>query len=428
MLEDSKVFYSFYYQSGIVFPMKVLLTSDWHLGRIFYGQHLTEDQAIVLDQVLNIARDEKVEALVVAGDIYDRSVPPPEGVELLDGFITRTVSELGIPLLLIAGNHDSPERIDFGSGVLGKTGVYIRGRARKSPDKVTLADEFGELDFWLFPYCDPSVARIFQEDTSAEPDTAEDIQLSLDLDEAHHSEPARQDRLTHEAVFRAALSGITGEGDRRRILIAHCFAAGGSPSESERPLLPGAVAGGIESVPASVFNDFSAVFLGHLHRPQTIGGKIRYPGSLLPYSFSEGSLGSSVTIAEIHEDGSVSFSIRELVPRRRIRVVEGSLEDLIHAGTISRGASENDDYLLARLTDQGALYEPMNRLRAVYPNILHIERVRNMFGEEGYEPQNLSPADLRDDELFNAFLRTVRDSELTDEEREVFTSVLREEA
>lgn len=322
--------------------MRFLHTADWHLGRVYHGVSLLEDQAEVLRGFVRLAADTRPDAILIAGDVYDRSVPPAEAVRLLDAVLTELVGELRIPVVMIAGNHDGPDRLGFGAGLLDGAGLAVRGPVAAEAVPLVLRDAAGEVAVWPLPYAEPAVVR------------------GLLGDEAvtdHHAALAAQLR-----AVRAAMAG------RRNVVVAHAFVAGGSESESERPLS----VGGSGAVGAELFAGVDYVALGHLHRAQQVGdARIQYSGSLLKYSFAEAAQLKSVNLVELAGDGRCTVERIPLPPRRDLRIVEGELADLVAAAAAD---PHRDDYLLARLTDYGALLDAMGKLRAAYPNALAIER------------------------------------------------------
>jgi exonuclease SbcD len=335
--------------------MRLLHTADWHLGRLFHNVHLTDDQAVVLDQLVELVRDVRPDAVLVAGDLYDRAVPPTEAVELLDDVLTRIVDGLHVPVIAIAGNHDSASRLGFGRALLRERGLHLTGELRPEPPVVTLRDAHGPLHVVSLPFAEPSLAR-----------------HAYGADDIHD-----QQAVAAAGVARALAGTPPGE---RRVALAHAFLAGGAESDSERPLS----VGGAGSVAAGTFDGFDYVALGHLHRPQQAGGAaIRYAGSLLKYSFAEHDHQKSVALVEIGAPGSaegdagaagrarVALELVPLTPVRDVRVVVGLLADLIDEG---RDDPRRDDYVHAVLRDASALLDPLGRLREVYPNALGIER------------------------------------------------------
>ncbi len=279
--------------------MRFVHTADWHLGRLFHGRHLTEDQAVVLERLVDLLRDAKAEALVIAGDVYDRAVPPVEAVRLLDDVLTRVRRDVGIPVILIAGNHDAPDRIGFGARLLAGEGLHVFGRPGEAPGAVDLRDGHGPVRFHALPYAEPALVR---EATGNE--------------EVH----------THDAAFREVLARARRDGGARHVLVAHAFVAGATESDSERPLS----VGGSGAVGADALAGFDYVALGHLHRPQRAGSECaRYAGSLLKYSFSEADHRKGVLVVEMGRAGDVTVEPGALPPRHDVRILEGTLTDLI---------------------------------------------------------------------------------------------------
>ena len=323
--------------------MRFLHSADWHLGRVYHGVSLLDDQAHVLQQFVRIAADTRPDAILLAGDIYDRSVPPAEAVRLLDLVLSELILDLKIPVVMIAGNHDGPDRLAFGSGLLQRAGLTVRGPVEMDAAPLVLRDAHGEVAVYALPYAEPALVRSASGD-----DTIAD----------HHAALAAQTA----AVRAAHLPG------RRAVVVAHVFVQGGAESESERPLS----VGGTGAVGAGVFDGFDYVALGHLHRPQAIGGgRIQYSGSLLKYSFAEADHAKSVNLVELDAEGNCTVERIPLVPRRDLRILEGELAALVAAAATDPA---RDDYVLARLTDHGALLDAMGKLRSAYPNALAIER------------------------------------------------------
>ncbi len=323
--------------------MRILHTSDWHLGRQFHNYSLLEDQRHALQQICTIVAERQVDVVIVAGDIYDRSVPPATAVELLDETIDRICHELQVPMIVIAGNHDSPERLGFGARQLATAGLHVSGGLWQTPQQIVLTGRQGEkVAFYPIPYVDPATVR-----------------------HLHGVEVA-----THEEAMTHLIGQIHDLHDPEipAVAIAHCFLAGGVGSESERPLS----IGGVEYISPQLFTDFAYAALGHLHGPQFRGAEtIRYSGSPLKYSFSEENQNKSVTLIELAESKSVSIEKIAIKPTRNMRTLKGSLEDILAAGRVDL---QRDDYLRIQLTDTHAILDVMNKLREVYPNVLHLER------------------------------------------------------
>jgi len=367
--------------------MRFLHTSDWHLGRQFYNVSLLEDQRHVLDQVVKFVAECHVDALVVAGDIYDRSVPPAAAVELLDQTVNRICQDLQVPMIMIAGNHDGPERLDFGARQLSEGRLHIVGSLWQQPQPIIIKN----VAFYPLPYCDPPTVR-----------------------NRHQVEVA-----THDQAMEYLLQLIREDntGKYPCVPIAHCFLAGGEVSESERPLS----LGGADQVSPGHFLEFAYVALGHLHGPQYRGAEhVRYSGSPLKYSFSEQLQKKSLTLVEFDGSGPAIIEKIPLQPLRDMRVLEGSLEELLVAGMDDPHA---EDYLLIRLTDTHAILDLMSKLRQVYPNLLHLERPGLMAQGENVA---INRERLRKGEqaMFGDFYSQVTGDELTEQQRDIIKTSL----
>jgi len=371
--------------------MRFLHTSDWHLGRQFHQVSLLDDQRHVINEIFDIISREKVDVILIAGDIYDRSVPPADAVALLDEVIDHICHELKIPVILIAGNHDSGRRLGFGSRQFAKSGVHILGRLSQILEPVVLNDAHGEVAFYGIPYADPaSIRDAFSEDV--------------------HS---------HEAAMQLLTTQISqhNETDRRCVVLSHCFIDGGLESDSERPLS----VGGADRVPFDLFSDFHYTALGHLHGPQFKGQEnIRYSGSILKYSFSEANQKKSVTIVDMDKNGRCEVKKIPLKPLKNMRIVEGCLDEILLTAKHDPNAN---DYILVRLMDTHALYEPMARLRVVYPNILQLEKP-NL--NQGGERQILKRENLKKGEMpmFLDFFQQMTDQQLDDKASKIVAGIL----
>ncbi|MDC3415318.1 exonuclease SbcCD subunit D [Aquibacillus salsiterrae] len=323
--------------------MKILHTADWHLGKIVNSVHMTEDQAYILAKFIQIIIDEKPDVVVIAGDLYDRAIPPKEAVDLLNQTLTTIVSDLEVPVLAIAGNHDSPDRLEFGNQLFRKQQLYLETKLKGELSPVTLYDDHGPVHFHLIPYIEPADARQFFGD--------EGIQ-------------------SHQTAMEAVVKHIEQHHDmkERHVFVGHMFMAGGMESESEERL---SMIGGTPYVDVNLFEKFTYVALGHLHQPQRIiKDTIRYSGSILKYSFSEANHKKSVTIVELDEQGNCQISQVMLMPRRDMRIVESYFNELLDGST----SEKSDDYLHVSLLDDGQLLDPMGKLRKKFPNILRLER------------------------------------------------------
>ncbi|QXM06531.1 exonuclease SbcCD subunit D [Crassaminicella indica] len=373
--------------------MKILHTSDWHLGRILHGIHLTDDQAYILDQFVAFVKDYRPDVILVAGDIFDRAVPPIEAVNLLDEVVSKILIDFNIPMIMIAGNHDSPDRLEFGSRLMEGRGLSISGKLFTPMKPIVLYDKYGPVNFYSVPFAEPAVVRD-----------------KLSDDTIH----------VHDTAMCKLIEYIKHGMDKnvRNVLIGHAFVAGGEESESERPLS----VGGSSVVNSSYFKDFDYVALGHLHRPQRIGSEsIRYSGSLMKYSFSEANQKKGICFIEMDKTGDVLVEEIELKPKRDLRCIEGYLNELLDEAKYDQN---KDDYLCVTLKDEGALLDPMGKLRKVYPNVLHIER------HQLVSSGNLVRADrdfkkMSEVDLFASFYSQVADREFTDEYKKVFEEILK---
>ena len=370
--------------------MRILHTSDWHIGRQFHNVSLLEDQRIVLEQIVTAARDEQVDVVIVAGDIYDRAIPPADAVSLVDHVFNQIINELGIPLIVIAGNHDGPQRLGFASRQLAKAQLYIAGPLTADPQTVVLEDPHGEVVFYSIPYADPATVR--------------DVFSDADI-------------RSHNDAMAKIIESIPEHKKQRSVAIGHCFLAGGLDCDSERPL----TVGGADQVSPQHFTGFNYTAMGHLHRQQRQGAEtIRYSGSPLKYSFSEASHEKSITIVDMNAAGECDIKHLPLKARRDMRIISGALDDII---VNAKNDPQADDYLMISLEDTHAILDPMGKLRAVYPNVLHLERP----GLMSAKPQQLAHRDLMKKgelSMFKDFYKQTIDEEVTDEQEKILSQLL----
>lgn len=385
--------------------MRFVHTADWHLGRLFHARHLTDDQAFVLDQLVDYLAQERPNALVVAGDLYDRANPPTDAVRLLDDTLER-VRALRIPVIAIAGNHDSPERIGFATRVLSEGGLHLVGDVTPTVRRVTLRDPSGVVHFFALPYAEPSRVRECLAGASNQ-EAADESGASPIQD--------------HDEAMRAMIARINGDMQtgERTVLVAHAFVAGGVAGDSERPLS----IGGAEKVHCELLKHFSYAALGHLHRPQSVESEhVRYSGSLLKYSFKEWKDVKGFTVVEISEQGTATTEQIALAPRFDVRCIEGTLDDLLEHPDDNGGSRR--DYLSVRLLDPGPVLDAMSRLRVVYPNVMHLERAYLDFAEG---PTPVASGDHRaigTYEVFEAFFHSTTGAAITVEQGEQLRRVL----
>ncbi|WP_182199365.1 exonuclease SbcCD subunit D [Paraliobacillus salinarum] len=322
--------------------MRILHTADWHLGKIVHGVHMTNDQAHVLDQLLKIIKDEKPDCLIIAGDIYDRSIPPKEAVQLLDHVLTEIIVDFQIPILIISGNHDSPDRLQFGNRLFRENQLIIQTNISQSAETITLHDEDGPVHFHLIPYIEPADARAYFGDETIN---------------------------SHEQAMEKIVEEIKQHADmkERNVIVGHAFLAGGMESESEERL---SMIGGSPYIDSQLFKDFSYVALGHLHQRQKVNfDHIQYSGSILKYSFSEEKHIKSVQMVELTKD-ELQIKRIPLDPKYDMRIIEGYFQEILTSETYPA----SDDYLHIRLLDDGQLIDPIGKLRKKFPNTLRLER------------------------------------------------------
>ena len=376
--------------------MKFFHTADWHLGKLVQGVYMTEDQREVLKQFIEAIEEEKPDAVIIAGDLYDRAVPPTEAVNLLDEVLETIILKLKTPVIAIAGNHDSPGRLDFGSNILKNNGCYIAGHLTREVDPIKLKDEYGEVHFHLVPYAEPSTVRNLYED-----------------DEIR----------THNEAFKKVITNIQNEMDEnsRQVFVGHAFVTPTgeeqeNTSESERPL----AIGGAEHVSANLFAPFHYTALGHLHQAHyVLNETIQYSGSPLKYSISEELHNKSFLIVDMDKDGNVKVEKRSLKPKRDMRRVEAKLNEIL-THEIS------DDYVFVRLLDETPVLSPMEQIRSVYPNAMHVERkIFPRDREDGTEQQR-ERHKMDELSLFKAFYREVKGSDASLETEKIFVEVLSE--
>jgi len=320
--------------------MKFLHLADLHLGKRVNGFSMLEDQAHILRQILAILDDEQPDGVLIAGDVYDKSVPSVEAVELLDGFLTELRAR-GVPVLLISGNHDSPERLAFGGRVMDSCGIHISPVYDGALAPVTLHDTFGPVHVWLLPFVKPAHVRRWFPDA--------DIESYTD---------AVAEAVAHMDIDTAA----------RNVLVTHQFVTGGARSGSEELSV-----GGTDNVDSGVFAPFDYVALGHLHGAQHIGREtIRYAGSPLKYSFSEARQHKSVTVVTLGEKGDVQVRTVALTPLRELREIRGSYDELT-ARSFYEHTTYRSDYLHLILTDEQDVFDAMSRLRTIYPYLMTLD-------------------------------------------------------
>lgn len=348
--------------------MKLLHLSDLHLGKRVNGFSMLEDQRVILTQIADLAEEQTVDAVLLAGDLYDKPVPPAEAVTLLDGFLTR-LSGGGIPVFAISGNHDSPERLAFATRLLAGEGIHLTAQYQGPQPPFLLQDEYGDVAIYALPYLKPALVR--------------------------HWNP-EADIASYEEAVSYALGQWAVDKTRRNVLLAHQFVTGGVTCESEERSV-----GGVDQIPAPLFAAFDYVALGHLHGPQSVGRPtLRYSGSPLKYSFSECGHEKSVTLVTLKEKGQVEIQALPLPPCRDLREIRGTYEE-VTAKPFYQGTNR-EDYLHVILTDEEDVPEAMGKLRTIYPNLMKLSydnrRTQGVAEVTGAErPEEKTPLELFQD-------------------------------
>ena len=363
--------------------MKLMHLSDLHLGKRLNEFSLLEDQDFILSQILNIAREQQPDALLIAGDVYDKAVPSAEAVRLFDDFLYQ-LAERKLPVFIISGNHDCPERIAFGSRLLDASGIHLSPVYSGQVEPITLTDEFGPVHFWLLPFLKPIHVRRF-----------------------YPEEPTD----TYSQALSTAVSHLKLNTADRNVLITHQFVTGSARSDSEELSV-----GGANHVDAGVFEAFDYVALGHLHRPQSCGSeKLRYCGTPLKYSFSEARDEKSVTIAELREKGSLALHTVPLKPLRELVELKGSFEELTDKAFF-QGTTWCSDYTHLTLTDEEDIPDALGKLRLIYQNLMKLDydnsRTRSN-SEIAPEAESRSKSPL---ELFSDFYELQNNRPMTEEQ------------
>ena len=330
--------------------MRILHTSDWHLGRNFHEKSLIDDQAHALEQLHAAIRDSRPDVLIIAGDLYDRPIPPAQAVTLLNETLRKIALDAGVPVFLISGNHDSAERVGFGAELLRKSNVHIVSQFAAMRTPLRLTDEWGNMDVFGVPYLDVDEVRLRVEALGSE---------------------AQQERIRWNSIAAArhCLKEVQSARDPSTpaIVVAHSFVSGAKTSESELDLS----IGGIDALSRDLFKDFAYTALGHLHRPQNVGPTVRYSGSLLPYHFEETDSPKSLSLIEVGKDRT-QLRIEEISisPRRKLTVIKGTFEEILEQG---RNLGRIEDYVLVRRINDGPVLDLAAKLRDHFPNLCSVE-------------------------------------------------------
>lgn len=359
--------------------MKLIHTGDLHIGITVNGYNMTADQSYILDRIINIAKEEQADAVILAGDLYDRSVPSAEAVKLLDFFVSKII-KAGIKVIAVSGNHDSPERLSFGNSIMREQGFFIEGTFNENVNVAVLEDEFGKVNFYLLPFF-----------------------RNYDYD-------------SMEEAVRKVIENCDIDSSQRNVMVNHNFVTtGGRFNEL--------IVGQVDNVDAEVFEVFDYTALGHIHSSMKIGnGNVYYSGSPLKYSFSNVEKNKCVHVVELLEKGNVKVTSKDLIPLRDMRKIKGLLKDLIKEDVVNQGNSE--DYICATLLNKEELVDPIGVLRMVYPNVMQVilDKNKNIFSGN-----LLSSMDIKSKseiQLFEEFYQYVTGDDIDIERKQVMESVI----
>ena len=374
--------------------MKFLHLSDLHIGKSVNGFSMLGEQKHAFGQILGYIRTMETAAVIIAGDVYDRALPGAEAVQVFDDLLTALAGE-GVTVLLISGNHDSPERLGYASRLLAEKKLFLRGVFGGTLDKIVLTDEYGEINFWLLPFIRPT-----------------------SMEEAENS--------YYEALA-AILKTADIDFSARNVLVSHQFytKAGVAPLRSESEMSP---VGGLDGIDAGLIEGFDYIALGHLHRAQSVGSKhIRYCGSTVKYSFSEWRQAKTVTLVELKAKGELTITALPITPIHDMREIKGGIEKLTSSDIAS--LADREDYLRVILTDEEEIIDPMNKLRSVYPNIMSLDFDNTRRGvdistikTELETLERLSPYDL-----FREFFLEVQGAVMNEAQAEIAAKLMEEE-
>lgn len=376
--------------------MKILHLADLHLGKVIQEQSLLEDQKYMLNEIIKKLQEENVETILISGDVYDRSIPQTDAIDLLDYFLNILIKDLKKQVFIISGNHDSKERLGFGNKIFENEGLFISSKYEGKIKKVELQDEYGKLNIYMLPFIKPiEVKKYFDDESLSYDETIKKIIEKEDIDESQ-----RNIILTHQFV-----TAIGEEVER---------------TESEVLTL-----GGTDNVDISNYNKFDYVAIGHVHRPQRIGrDTARYAGTMLKYSFSEVNHKKTMPILDFKEKGNIDIKLVELKPLRDMREIKGPIEKLIE-----NYEEENaNDYIRAIITNEEPVYDAIGQIRKIYPNVLKLE-VQNskIMSNIEFKTENLQKVKSKSEiELFNEFYKFQNNIELNEEQINLIQEIVKE--
>lgn len=372
--------------------MKILHLADLHIGKIIYEQSLLEDQEYMLKQIEKIIEKEKIEAVLISGDIYDRSIPPADAVEVLDKFLNNLIKILKVKVFIISGNHDSKERLNFGSKIFENDGLYIQTTYNGKIRKVELDEK---INIYMLPFIKPIELRQYFENEKIE---------------------------TYNDAIKNIIENEKLDKTKINILMAHQFVTSGTtnPETCESETIN---VGGLDNVDASNFSEFDYVALGHIHGPQKIGEeKIRYSGTMLKYSFSEVNHHKSVVIIEI-KNGKIDFKLEPLIPLRDMRKIQGPIEELLKKENYE--GTNQQDYIKAVITNEEAIYDAIGQIRKIYPNTLSLDILNSKSYNSDMNIENFEKIKEKSEfELFNDFYEFQNSVRLDEEQSDIIKKVI----
>lgn len=370
--------------------MKIMHLSDLHIGKKVNEYSMLQDQVYILKEILHIIDDEKVETVIIAGDVYDRSLPPNEALELFDEFLYQ-LSSRNVNVFVISGNHDSPERISYGGRMMTENKIFLSPVYDGNVKPITLNDDYGEVNFYLLPFVRPADIRRYFPDENIE---------------------------NYTDAVKVAIDNMNVDFSERNILVTHQFVTGAELSESEDIIV-----GGTDNVSGEVFDGFDYVALGHIHREQTVGkDNIRYCGTPLKYSFSEAKNIKSVTILDFNDKGNIEYSKIPLTPLRDMREIRGTYYELTLKSNYE--STNTEDYLHITLTDEEDIPDAIGKLRSIYPNIMKLDydnlRTRGSGTVDAIENiESKSPF-----ELFADLFKQQNNQDMSEEQEEIMRNLI----
>lgn len=370
--------------------MKIMHLSDLHIGKKVNEYSMLQDQIYILKEILRIIDNEKVETVIIAGDVYDRSLPPNEALELFDEFLYQ-LSSRNVNVFVISGNHDSPERISYGGRMMTENKIFLSPVYDGNVKPITLNDDYGEVNFYLLPFVRPADIRRYFPDENIE---------------------------NYTDAVKVAIDNMNVDFNERNILVTHQFVTGAELSESEDIIV-----GGTDNVSGEVFDGFDYVALGHIHREQTVGkDNIRYCGTPLKYSFSEAKNIKSVTVLDFNDKGNIEYSKIPLTPFRDMREIRGTYYELTLKSSYE--STNTEDYLHITLTDEEDIPDAIGKLRSIYPNIMKLDydnlRTRGSGTVDAIENiESKSPF-----ELFAELFKQQNNQDMSEEQEEIMRNLI----